>query len=236
MRPKGVYLSVAVVCFVLGLIITLQYRATSSIQNNLPVKRAQDLTVELQSLKGERDALASEVGDLQKKLNQARAGGSSAEKALQSEIERARLAAGLVAVTGSGIELVLENQATGTPAAGDNLYQIHDEDLLKVINELRAAGSEALAINNQRVVATTEIRLAGNTILVNVKKIVQPYHILAIGNPQTLESSLRIKGGILDTLNFWGIKATILSKDKINIPAFEGRQNFKYAKAIKEGQ
>lgn len=236
MKIKGFFLSIALVCFVLGLMITLQYRATRSIQNNLPVKRAQDLTVELSTVQSERDSLAGEVRDLKQKLNKARAGGPTAEEALKTEIKEARQVAGLIDVAGPGIEVLLENPSSGGSANEANIYQIHDEDLLRMVNELRAGGAEAISINGQRVIATTEIRLAGGYILVNVKRLIPPYKILAIGPANALESSLRIKGGILDTLSYWGIRASILSKAKISIPSYQGQLQFKYAKPLKEGE
>ena len=52
------------------------------------------------------------------------------------------------------------------PRENPNLYIIHDDDLLRVINELRAAGAEGIAINGERIVAMSEIRCAGPTLSV----------------------------------------------------------------------
>ena len=67
------------------------------------------------------------------------------------------------------------------------MYIIHDEDLLRVLNELCAAGAEAISINDQRIVATTEVRCAGPTVSVNNVRSAPPYVIKAIGNPKKFD-------------------------------------------------
>ena len=50
---------------------------------------------------------------------------------------------------------------------GDGLSTVYDEDILDVINELRAAGAQAISINDERIVATTEIRKVDPYIMIN---------------------------------------------------------------------
>ena len=120
-------------------------------------------------------------------------------------------------------------------AHGEWVVLIHDDDLLRVINELRAAGAEAIAINGERIVAMSEIRCAGPTLSVNNNRSAPPYEIKAIGNPNNLESALKLRGGVLENFKFWGIQADLSQSDDIVIPAFKGRKSFEYAK-IAEGQ
>ena len=58
-----------------------------------------------------------------------------------------------------------------------NLYVIHDEDILRIVNELRAGGAEAIAINDQRLIGTSEIRCSGPTITVNGKGFGAPLQL-----------------------------------------------------------
>lgn len=87
-----------------------------------------------------------------------------------------RYQAGLCAVEGPGIMVTL-NDSKQKVKLGDNqnLYIVHDEDLLRVINELRAAGAEAIAINDQRLVSRSEIRCVGPTVTVNGKMFGPPF-------------------------------------------------------------
>ncbi len=93
--------------------------------------------------------------------------------------------------------------------ARSKLILIHDEDLLKLVNELKAAGAEAITVNEQRVVASTEIRCAGPTISVNNNRISPPYVIQAIGDPAGLESALKMRGvALLKLCNSGGYSGT----------------------------
>ncbi|MCL6635029.1 MAG: DUF881 domain-containing protein, partial [Peptococcaceae bacterium] len=103
-----------------------------------------------------------------------------------------------------------------------------------VVNDLRGAGAEAMAVNGQRILATSEIRLAGNHIVVNMNRISPPYTVAAIGNPATLKSSLEIKGGLVEYLNDLGITVKIQQKDKIMVPAYAGALRFEYARATQK--
>ena len=81
----------------------------------------------------------------------------------------------------------------------------------------------------------SEIRCAGPTLSVNNNRSAPPYEIKAIGNPNNLESALKLRGGVLENFKFWGIQADLSQSDDIVIPAFKGRKSFEYAK-IAEGQ
>ena len=85
----------------------------------------------------------------------------------------------------------------------ENLYVVHDDDILRVINELKAAGAEAISINGQRLTATSEIRCAGPTISVNNVRSSAPYEIKAIGEKKSLENSIKMRGGVEETLKVW---------------------------------
>jgi len=191
----------------------------------------------MENLRRERDFLAEEVLELREKLEEAAASQEgNAVKALREELAKANMAAGLVAVRGKGVIVTLNDSPhVLQPGEDPNLYLIHDEDLLKVVNELWAAGAEAISINGHRLITNSEIDCAGNTILVNVNKIAPPFVIHAIGDPQVLESSLRIKGGWIETLQMWGIQVQIQPSDLVEVPAYKGPIKFQYAEPIKSG-
>jgi uncharacterized protein YlxW (UPF0749 family) len=107
---------------------------------------------------------------------------------------------------------------------------------LKVVNELKAAGAEALSINGQRIISTSEIRCAGPTVSVNNVRSAPPYVIQAIGNPQTLDASLKMRGGVVETLKFWGIQVQTAIEKNLVIPGYNGTFAFDYAKPVEEGK
>ena len=114
------------------------------------------------------------------------------------------------------------------------LPYIHDDDLLRLINELRAAGAEALAVNKERLLDISEIRCAGPTVSVNNTRFSPPYQIIALGEPKTLEGALRLRGGVIETLKFWGISVKVEQSDSLTVPAFKGTRRYEFAK-VKEG-
>ena len=106
--------------------------------------------------------------------------------------------------------------------------------MLKVINELWAAGAEAISINDQRLVVGSEIRCTGPTISVNSTRHTPPYEIRAIGDPKTLEASLKMRGGVIETLQFWGIQVTVKTQPKVKIASYKGAHKYQFAKPLKE--
>ena len=237
MKFKGAQVSMAIVCLVLGIVLALQFRSNESSPRSLSSDRWTEITVQMENLRRERDFLAEEVLELREKLEEAAASQEgNAVKALREELAKANMAAGLVAVRGKGVIVTLNDSPhVLQPGEDPNLYLIHDEDLLKVVNELWAAGAEAISINGHRLITNSEIDCAGNTILVNVNKIAPPFVIHAIGDPQVLESSLRIKGGWIETLQMWGIQVQIQPSDLVEVPAYKGPIKFQYAEPIKSG-
>ena len=106
-----------------------------------------------------------------------------------------------------------------------------------MVNELNIAGAEAISVNDERIVAMSDITLVNNRIvLVNTRKISGPYIIKAIGDKKYFESALNIKGGYIDSIvvNGKGIEYSL--EDSITIPAYEEKEKLEmqYAKQSKE--
>ncbi|MDF9409922.1 MAG: hypothetical protein A4E52_01933 [Pelotomaculum sp. PtaB.Bin013] len=232
---KSIYFSVALVSIILGLIIAFQFRTASGIDRGVPSGREQELTMEKRQLQKDMTQLREEAGDLTAKLEEAGKGSSQANDAFNSELFKIRLYAGLTKVEGPGVEVTLDNlPENARPGGNPDLYSVKDYDLLKVINDLRGAGAEAIAVNNQRILATSEVRQAGNHINVNLTKLTAPYQVTAIGNAITLKSSLEIKGGLVENLSD-RITVKVEARDNIVIPAFTGDLHFDYARPTQRG-
>ncbi|HMM20361.1 MAG TPA: DUF881 domain-containing protein [Selenomonadales bacterium] len=219
-------LAIAMVCVVLGIMLAVQFRTTQDIRATVPFQRIEDLSQRLNKTEQERDALLNEVHELRK---------SNGSEAASRESQLVKMGAGVLPVQGPGIIVTIDDsKRPQKPGENPNLYLIHDDDILKVINELWAAGAEAVAINEQRLIASSEIRCAGPTLSVNNTRYSPPYDIRAIGNPQTLENALRMRGGVVETLQFWGIQVAIKRQDDVKVPAFKGTFRFEYAKPVAE--
>lgn len=223
--------ALVVVGVILGIMLAYQYRVTREIQSTEPVQRTQQLSAQVSQVKKDRDDLQAQVDGLRSKLDSVSSEFQTSEA--KDELDRARIVAGVTELTGPGVEVTLNDSSISLrPGENPNLYVLHDEDVLRVLNEIRAAGAEAVSMNDQRLLATTEVRCTGPTIVLNKnKRLAPPYVITAIGNPDTLESSLMMKGGVAETLQFWGIQVAVKKLSQVTVPAYNGAIKFEYAKA-----
>lgn len=224
MPRQGLY-SIALICFILGLMLSVQFRTTQDIRSAAKYQRAEDLTRRLMQAEKERNALLEQLGELRQ---------TTITHAAAKDLEVSRMAAGMVALRGTGVIITIDDTKSLVAAGSKNpgLFLIKDEDLLKILNELRSAGAEAIAINNHRLIATSEIRSAGPYISVNNMNLAAPFEIKAIGDPAALEAALRLRGGVIETIQFWGIQVTVEQQTDIEIPAFKSNFRFHYARPV----
>jgi len=216
--------SIACVCLVLGFMLAVQFRTTEDMRASVSYQRIEELTDRLLSIEKDRDALKNELQELK-----AQPGSSAGD-------ENLKLQAGLVPLVGEGVVVTLDDSNANAKAGENpNLYIIHDDDILRVINELRAAGAEAISVNGQRLTGTSEIRCAGPTLSVNNVRSSAPFEICAIGEKKSLENAIKMRGGVEETLKVWGIKLTVETSDAVHIPAYTGTLNLKYAVKDEEG-
>lgn len=218
--------SIALVCILLGIFLVAQLR-TQQAKEPASLGRLDALSELYKHSEEQRELLELEVAKLREQLTEQE---KASESAVAEELQKLRILSGLTSLSGPGIVLTLDDsKLKGNEDAPADMYLIHYEDLLLVVNELFAAGAEAVSINGQRIITTSEIRCAGPTILVNSTRVTPPFEILAIGDAQTLQSSLEMRGGILEPMRPWGIQISITQKDQITVPPYKGTINFKYA-------
>ena len=232
---KGLHWTIAIVGLALGVLLAMQFKLTMEKNRTEPVQRTQLVANQVTGLKNDRELLQGEVNLLRAKLDEISAGPGDAE--LKEQLDKARILAGVTELSGPGAEVTLnDSKVTLKPGENPNLYVLHDEDVLLVLNEIRAAGAEALSLNGERILASTEVRCIGPTIVLNKdKRLAPPFVITAIGDPNTLESSIKMKGGVAETLQFWGIQVGVKKTNQVTVPAYSGGIKFDYAKAAGEG-
>ncbi len=219
-KLKNVYWSVALVSLLLGVILAVQFRMTRDVQQNEAIRRTQELAEQVEQMKKEHDVLQAQLSRMRGQLENL----STETLAPQSkeEMERTMIFAGITKLTGSGVEVTLKDSNATQKTGNPNLNLIHDEDILKIVNELKAAGAEAIAINGQRLTATTEISCSGPAIRINKKALAPPFIITAIGNPETMDSALQMRGGVADYLQFFGIQVSVKKLEQLAMPAYSG--------------
>lgn len=236
----------------LGALLALSLKTQDRIrQEQLPNMRINQIAGAYAELRDTNLDLTKKIADMQARLTQyqkAAAQESGNAKLLSADLQKANLLAGLVAVNGPGVEVVLRDSKKAPPKSADmsqemyleiiRPYLIHDQDIQAVINELRAAGAEAIAVNDQRVVTTTAVRCVGPTVVVNnVPTNGASVRIKAIGDSDTLVSSLTMAGGVTDQYKL--TDASMITMDKvtnITIPAFNGATPLRYAQPASDAK
>ncbi|MGB8404049.1 MAG: DUF881 domain-containing protein [Mycobacterium sp.] len=218
-------------CMLLGMAIVTQVRQTES-GDSLDTARPADLLVLLDSLQQREAALNTEVVDLQKTLAQLQASGSSDQAAIDNA--KARLSAlsiliGTVAATGPGVRITIEDIAPGVSA----------ETMLDVVNELRAAGAEAIQIGQGdqqpaiRVGVDTWVAGTPGALAIDNVTMNPPYSILAIGDPPTLAAAMNIPGGAMDSVKRVGGTMSVQQAQSITVNALRQPKPRQYAQPVK---
>ncbi len=150
---------------------------------------------------------------------------------LQAQIEAQSAAAGVVALTGPGLVVTLDNPPTpegngsgvdpraDTTSGGNYVFA---RDLQIVTNSLWQAGAEAMSINGLRLTSTSAIRFAGEAIIVDFRPLNPPYLITAIGDPASLPERFTDGpgGAYLATLKSqYGIQVNTSPRGSVEVPA-----------------
>lgn len=186
LRAPRSQLLVASVAFILGLLVVVQIRSQAG-GTSLAALTSQDLTFLVANLNTRNDQLRSDITSLQRQLEGLEDGGSrgaSSVADIRSDLARIRAWSGLDPVEGDGITITISGDV---PAAAI-------EDLL---NELRNAGAEAIAIEDVRVVARTVMGGVPGELSVDDTALSDPFVIQAIGTSDALTGSLTRVGGII---------------------------------------
>lgn len=179
----------AVVMLAFGMLLAVTYRDTVADQPAANRTR-QRLISEVKSQQAQTDRLQRRDDALRDRVAAERdreLSSDSAGTAAADRLHGLESAAGLVKVSGPGMTVTLTDAPTPkdpvTGASSENPGRVLDLDLQYVVNELWADGAEAVAVNNQRLGATSTIRTAGEAILVDFRPVSSPYTVSAIGPP-----------------------------------------------------
>lgn len=232
-------ISLVLVSFFLGLLLAVQFK-TQRRTGTLPSSaRAEELAEMLMVSEKERKLVEEDVKKLRQQLTEIEkqvVERKGVKESLLKELQELRMMAGITKIKGPGIIVVLEDsEQKALPTDDPNLFIVHYQDILSLVNELFSSGAEAVSVNGQRMMATSEIRCTGPTILINGTRLASPYEIAAVGDPLTLYNALSMRGGIVEALKQMSIKVHILKQNDLVIPAFTSSMRFKFARPVENG-
>jgi uncharacterized protein YlxW (UPF0749 family) len=217
-RKWIVQLSLTTVCLTLGLLLVVQLR-TQKIARQ--ATRGEEWEPIVADLIDSNARLRQEVETLQAQLVELEgtAGSGAVLQSLVDEVNRLRIINGLVEVSGPGAEVVIAGPIT-VP------------DLQDLINELRNAGAEALALNGHRIVTWSAISTDGEHVMVDGQPVQAPYRLQAIGDPHTLVVALDRPGGLISLLGqaYEGMSIAVNEQEKLTLPVYGRPLEFAYAR------
>ena len=203
-------LTIAAVAFVLGLLVIIQLRTQASGAAFAGLS-SQELTVLVANLNDRNDELRGEVATLDRELATLTANTERGEVSvdeLRADLRRVRLYAGIDPATGPGVAITIRGPIDGTGV----------EDL---VNELRNAGAEAMAVDKVRLVPGVVIVGAAGSVSVEGVPLADPFELSAIGAPDKLTGSLTRSGGIIAQLAATqpDVVVEVTPLDRVDVPA-----------------
>ncbi|WP_457029955.1 DUF881 domain-containing protein [Kitasatospora sp. P5_F3] len=213
---------VATLLMVLGFALAVQVRSTND-HNQLRGARQEDLVRILDELDSRQQRLLQEKTQLEQSLAQLENSSNQAKEAQEQTRKKATelgVLAGTVRATGPGIVLTID----------DPQRQVKADMLLDTLQELRAAGAEAIQINDVRVVAGTYFTDTDGGVQVDGKNVSAPFRFTVVGNPQDLTPALNIPGGVVRSLEKQQARATITQEQKVVVDALAAPTVPQYAK------
>lgn len=141
----------------------------------------------------------------------------------------------------SGQGVVVELEDAPLPASGvapgftADDYVVHEQDLLAVMNALWAGGAEAMAVMDERVIATTAVRCVGSTVLIHGQVFTPPYRITAIGPPERMVRALDASPRLdlyRQYVDLLGLGLEVSVDASLTVPAYEGPLALEHAQVV----
>ena len=223
MKSRSAQLSLTILCFVLGLLLVAQFRTQRMTSRALLSASTADQLAMISSLVENNAHLREEMESLEEQFGEyQQTTGRAMLESLVEELNKVRIINGLVEVSGSGVEISIDGP-------------IGVLDVQDLINELRNAGAEAWTINGERltlysIVTSTE----DGAMTVNGTPLSRPYILQAIGQPETMETALLRRGGLIATLErkYEGLAVSLIRREKMVLPVYKGAIEFVYASPI----
>lgn len=226
----SVQLTFAVALLVLGFLIAAQIAAEGPRIRYSTEERSPLIETAL-GLQSQQEALKSDILGLRQRIGVLEAQGpDSADllRRLYAQLEEARIAAGLIKLSGPGLGFKLED--SGQAAGPDGLVTARDVRVL--VQELWLAGADGIAVNGERLVGSSALIDIGGSMLVNSAYVAPPYTVTAIGPPDLydrLRASVAFVEFVQGRLERSGIRLTVADPGSVELPAFAGTVGLRFA-------
>ena len=233
----GRYIPILVIALIFGALLGLQWKSPPARPTTAPGIELESGALTIKHLEAEQEELKESIGRMREALDEYRqelAASTEMLKEINTKLEQQKMMAGLLAVEGAGVQVTLDDSSiqSASATADSNGYLIHEYDLRDVVNLLWLAGSEAIAVNDERIVATSSIYCVGSTVMVNDTRLSPPYLIQAIGNPVSQEDILSNPAYLKEIKQKAELHNVQFEVDRVKmltLPAYKGGFPIRYA-------
>lgn len=232
---KGRGNSVILLAFFLGIIMMIQIKSFNPANTFVTLKSIKEMEAQLEVDRVEAENLTRLIKEKKfeiSKYENAIEDTGTASDIIEDELGKKKAEVGLMDLRGPGIKVVLkDSEREVKEGQNPNDVVIHDQDVLTVLNDLKVAGAEAIAINGERIISSSEIKCAGPTITINGRTYGTPFIITAIGDPKTLEASIVSTDSYANLIKqLYGIGVEVKVQQNILINAYSDKLQLKYMK------
>lgn len=223
---------------IMGLLLTWQFSTRIPVEGDFPGDEAAAASDLLKSFLDEQSYFQSRIVSLRKQIEDSQNSLESQSESVNLELlENLKYEIGLTEVSGEGLEITLNDSplAKKDGVAVTDRQLVSASDIRDIVNVLNAANSDAIAINNQRIIATSPVSSVGTTILVNNAHSSAPFVISAVGDTEIMLQRLLNKSllpAIYEKLQTGDIVFEIYKKNRVVIPIYNGDLKATYLNLI----
>jgi len=205
----------------LGFAVAVQVRSNAS-QDSLAGARQDDLARILDDQNARVDRLQQQIGELEAAKQKLSASGTDAAAAraeAQKQADVLAVLTGTVTAHGPGISMTIRDPGS----------KLRAEDLLDIVQELRGAGAEVIQFGPVRIGTDSSFTDSSSGVVLDGTTLSAPFVVLAIGDPTTMATALKIQGGVVDTVQALGGIVTIKDLTQVSVTAVRPLPKPKYA-------
>lgn len=234
MKYKIKRIVLVIIYLLIGVFLGLYLKTGKEFFEPLSINKMKETSTKIKNLKAEIKSINEELEKQDKKLETLEKlvkNDSEFLKFLKDEKVFYEMISGDVDLEGAGIVLTITEESVDRPVKRTDV--IHDSDLLRIINDLRTSGAEAISINDLRVYSRTGVKCNGPVVRLNGRTKGAPFIIKAIGNSDKLYSAIKSPGtfaSILETIN--PIKLEIEQKEKVLVKKKIDEDKIIYSKTL----
>lgn len=210
---------------VLGILISMSIREKAEIMSPMSIEKIENYNRELNVVENQINVDKEIISHIKSSIEEKSSPVYQDElkRSLQNELKELKILSGEYDIKGEGIVIMIDD-SQNEDYKNTNLGIIHDIDIMIILNELKAAGVDAISINDVRVMGDSEIKCMGPTVKVDGHSKATPFIIKAVGNMEMIYNIMSDKNSyinLLETTYYMDVK---VEKNKnIIIPKRDGR-------------